>query len=142
MIKVLPAGQRCLWRCGALLQQHGAETFHGDGALPCAPANPTAGLPQAPFRCASLCICGSRALCPRMIRVDSVLSPEAIGLTSARRAATTNPRQASGGCEAVKAVLRQHAVLAQVAALAARHAACLSDTCPAAAARCVRCCYS
>ncbi len=72
----------------------------------------------------------------------SMLSPEAIVLTSTRGAATTNPRQASGGSEAVKAVLRQHAVLAQVAALAARHAACLSDTCPATAARCVRLCYS
>ena len=71
-----------------------------------------------------------------------MLSPEASVLTSTRRAATTNPRQASGGSEAVKAALRQHDVLAHVAALAARHAACLSDACPAAAARCVRLCYS
>ena len=51
-------------------------------------------------------------------------------------AAATNPRQASGGCEAVKAALREHAVLPAVAALAARHAVRLGDACTGSAARC------
>jgi hypothetical protein len=58
-----------------------------------------------------------------------------MNFTRARGAAAVNPRQASGGSESVKAALREHAVLAEVAALAARLGARFGDGRSEASAR-------
>ncbi|KAK9830945.1 hypothetical protein WJX81_000770 [Elliptochloris bilobata] len=69
----------------------------------------------------------------RALPAAEASSPASVALAALTTA--TNPRQASGGCEAVKAALREHAILAAVAALAARHAVRLDGVCKRSAAR-------